>query len=171
VNVQAAPAWVAVKVRPPAVIVAVRALVVVLAATVKPMFAEPLPLAVPTPSQVALLDAVQPQPALDVSVNVPLPAALVKLWVAGDSAYAHGAAAWLTVKVCPPTVTVAVRAEVVVLAATVKPTLAEPLPLAVPTVTQVALLDAVQPQPAVDVRVIVPFPPALVKLWLVGVMA
>jgi hypothetical protein len=48
------------------------------------------------------------------------------------------------VYVCPPAVTVAVRAAPV-LAATVIVTAADPVPLAGATVAQLALLDAVQP--------------------------
>jgi hypothetical protein len=55
-----------------------------------------------------------------------------------------GAAAWDTVYVSPPTVTVAVRAAPA-FAATVTTTVPVPVPLAGATVAQAALLDAVQP--------------------------
>jgi len=55
-----------------------------------------------------------------------------------------GAAACVTAYVCPPTVTVAVRAAPL-LAATVIVTVADPVPLAGATVAQLAVLDAVQP--------------------------
>jgi hypothetical protein len=67
----------------------------------------------------------------------------------------------VTVKVWPATVNVAVRALVVVLAAAAKATTAAPLPAAPDvTVSQPALLVAVQAQPAGAVTVTEPEPPA-----------
>ena len=57
-------------------------------------------------------------------------------------------------------VSVAVRAVVVAFAATVKLTVPAPLPLGGVTVTQVAPLAAVQPQPPGAVTLTVPLPPA-----------
>ncbi len=67
-------------------------------------------------------------PAVDDSVNV----------------HGGGAAACVTVYVCPPAVIVAVRAAPV-FAATVTTTVPVPVPLAGATVAHAALLDAVQP--------------------------
>ncbi len=72
--------------------------------------------------------------------------------------------ACVTESVCPPAVIVAVRALVVVFADTTNATDALPLPLVAPSVSQVALLDAVHAQPDRDVMVSEPFPPAAVKL-------
>jgi hypothetical protein len=60
---------------------------------------------------------------------------------------------------CPPIVTVAVRALVVVLAAAVKVTLPLPLPVLGDTVNQLLSLVANQPQAVADDTVIVPVPP------------
>ena len=60
----------------------------------------------------------------------------------------QGAAACVTVNVCPPTLIVPVRCVVAELAATLKLTVPLPDPLAVPvTVIQLTLLVAVQAQP------------------------
>ena len=71
---------------PPAVTVAVRALVLVLADTVNEIEPLPLPLVVPSVSQLALLDAVHAQPETDVIVSVPVPPAAVKLELEEESA-------------------------------------------------------------------------------------
>jgi hypothetical protein len=72
----------------------------------------------------------------------------------------HATAAWVTVNVCPPAVTVAVRAAPV-LAAAVTVTVPEPVPLAGDTVAHVALLEAVQPHVvALAVNVTLALPPA-----------
>ena len=60
----------------------------------------------------------------------------------------QGAAAWVTVIVCPPTVTVVERLLVAVLAAALNTRLPLPEPLAVVSVSQVAEAVAVQAQPA-----------------------
>jgi hypothetical protein len=78
-------------------------------------------------------------------------------------------AACETVNVRPAIVSVPVRASVLVLGATVK--LAESLPEPVApavTVIHVALLTAVQVQPAVVVTVVDPLPPAAGTDWLEG---
>jgi hypothetical protein len=77
-----------------------------------------VPLAGDTVSQPLSLVAPQVQPDPAVTVIVPVPPAAATDAVAGDSAYVHGAAC-VTVIVCPPIVTVPVRALVVVFAATV----------------------------------------------------
>jgi hypothetical protein len=65
---------------------------------------------------------------------------------------------WVTVKVCPATVSVPVLADVPVSGATVKPTVAAPCPLA-PLVTeiQLTLLAAVHEQAAPALTATVPF--------------
>ena len=66
----------------------------------------------------ALLVAVHPQLGDALTVTVPVLAADVTLADVGVSVGAHGAAAWFTVKVLPPIVTVPVRAVVVGFAVT-----------------------------------------------------
>jgi hypothetical protein len=68
--------------------------------------------------QASLLVAAQPHPgdALTVTMlEAPEAAAVVDV---GESAETHETPTWVMVKVCPPTVSVPVRNEVVVLAAT-----------------------------------------------------
>jgi hypothetical protein len=57
----------------------------------------------------ALLDALHVQLAVVVTVTKLLPPAAPNARLSGEIAYEHGAAAWMTVKVWPPTVTVPVR--------------------------------------------------------------
>jgi hypothetical protein len=69
--------------------------------------------------------------------------------------------ACVTVKVWPPTAIVPVLADVVRLAATLKPIAPGPEPLQPEVIViQAALAVAVQVHPAPDVIVIVPVPPA-----------
>jgi len=84
--------------------------------------------------------------ALAASVTDNAPPGPTTLAADGASVNVHGggAAACDTVYVCPPTVTVAVRAAPV-LTATVTATLPVPVPLAGATVAHAAVLDAVQP--------------------------
>jgi hypothetical protein len=73
----------------------------------------------------------------------------------------HGTPACVIVKACPPPVIVPVRLALPVFAATVNDTVPVPEPLAVPvTVIQLAVLAAVQAQPAIVVTVNDPVPPA-----------
>ena len=74
-------------------------------------------------------------------------------------------------KAWPPTVTVAVRCALPVLAAAVSVTVAGPVPLAVPTVTHVAPLAAVHAHPADVVSVRVVLPPAAATVAEVGEIA
>ena len=68
---------------------------------------------------VALLAAVQLQPAPAVTVTVPVAATdVVKFDEVGEIVNVQGAPAWVTVKVCPPIVIVPVREVVQVFAAT-----------------------------------------------------
>ena len=83
----------------------------------------------------------------------------------------QAAAACVTVTVCPPMVRVAVRAVVAVLAVAAKATVPAPLPLAPDvTVSHAAPLAAVQAQPAGDVSVTDPAPPAAPSDWLAAEM-
>ena len=142
--------------------VALRALVVVFAATLKltvPL-AEPLDPPV-TVTQLAPLVAVHAQPDVVVTAAVPVPPAPPSAWVDGEMLNAQPAADCVTVKLWPATVSVADRLVVTVFAATLKVTvpLAEPLDPPV-TVTQLAPLVAVQAQPVGVVTTTLPVPPA-----------
>ena len=166
----AAAAWLTVNVCPATVSVADRVDVAVFAAAVK--LTEPLP-EPDAPAVIvthpALLAAVHEQPAVVVTATLPEPPAATKLCDAGERLNAQLAAACVTVKVCPATVNVADRADVVVFAEAANVTVPLPLPVApVETVTHPALLAAVQAQPAPLVTAIVPEPPAAAKDWLAG---
>ena len=69
-------------------------------------------------TQLALLDAFHAQPVAAVTATVPVPAAAVGFADTGEIVGTHGAAAWVTVNVSPPIVSVPVRGVVVVFAAT-----------------------------------------------------
>jgi len=74
-----------------------------------------------------------------------------------------------TVGDCPPTDTVATRAVVVVLTATLYDTVPFPLPLAPDVmVSQPALLPAAHAQPVGAVTFTDPAPPAVASDWLFG---
>jgi hypothetical protein len=89
---------------------------------------------------------------------------------AGEIVDPHGMAPWVTVNVLPPIVSVPVRGDVAVFAATLY--VIEPLPLPVPAVTviQASLLVAAQAQPLAAVTVTVPVPAADVGLADAGEM-
>ena len=74
----------------------------------------------------------------------------------------------VTVTLCPPTVTVAVRALAALLAATVTVTVPFPLPLAGDTVAHAALDAAVHAHPASAVTVTDEVPPAATGDHVVG---
>jgi hypothetical protein len=106
----------------------------------------PVPLAGLTVTQPTPLVAVHPQAGrLVPTVTVPAPPAAAMFRAFADKESEHGAPAWVTVKLWPAIVKVAVRAAPV-LAAIVTTTVPEPVPLVGPTVAQVAPLDAVQLQ-------------------------
>ena len=84
-------------------------------------------------SHAALLAAVQPQPPPEVTVTEPVPPAAATDWLVGESANEQGAAACVTVNVCPPTVIVAVLALASMFAATRKLTFPLPFPVGVST--------------------------------------
>jgi hypothetical protein len=158
-----APDWVTVTDWPPAVTVALLEAEPVLAAavTVTVPFPEPLPPVIE--SHVWLSDAVHVQPAGAVIVTVPLPPPATMFWVAGESAKLQGTPACVTVTAWPPTVTVALRDTLDVLAVAVSVIVPLPEPLAPLVIdSHDALSDAVhaQPEPAVSVRVAVPPPTA-----------
>ena len=144
----------------------------VLAATLS----DTVPLPVPdapavTVIQLALLVAVRAQPVVPVTVNDTDPPAAPTFWLIGDRLNApHAAASWLTVKVCPATVTVPVRAVPAGLAATLSATVPPPVPLAPEvTVIQLALLVAPKAQSAVPVTVTDSDAPDAATLdWLAG---
>ncbi len=99
---------------------AIRDSVVVLGATVNAKLPEPEPLVgLETVTHDAPPVAVQLHPAVVVTVAVPLPPAADIDRPLGEMVYEQGVAAWLTVSVLPPTVTVPVRATVPVFGATV----------------------------------------------------
>ena len=122
----------------------------------------PLPVApVLTVIHVALLVAVQAQPAGTVTVTVPVPAAAVTMAEVDEIAGVHDMALCVTVNVDPAIVSVPTRLVVVVLAAMLKVTVpdAEPDAPAL-TVIHATLLTAVHWQPVPAVTVLLPEPPA-----------
>ena len=106
-----APACVTVKFSPAMVNVPVRALVLVLAATVQLTEPLPLPLAGVEVSQVvSLLDAVQLHPVPAVTVTVPLTVVEAGLALVGEIEYVHEVEpACVTLNDCPAMVRVPVR--------------------------------------------------------------
>ncbi len=165
-----APAWVTVTVCPAMVSVPVREDVAVLAAIENATAPFPLP---PAPdvmvSHAALLVAVQLQPASVVTAVLLELAAAPGVNVIGETVNVHGTPAWVTVTVWPAMVSVPVRGDVSVLAAMENATVPLPLPLAPEvTVSQEALLVAVQLQPVVVVTVALLEPAAAVGLNEVG---
>jgi hypothetical protein len=160
-NVHAAAAWFTVKVCPPMVIVPTRAAVVAFADTLKVTGPVPAPVEAPViESHPALTVAVQAHPAVVVIVTDPAPPAAATAWLAGLIENTQGAAACVTVKICPPTVIVPMRAVVVGFAAAVKLTVPEPVPLALVSESHAALSLAAHAQPAAVVIVTDPVPPA-----------
>jgi hypothetical protein len=141
--------------------VALREVEPVLAAAVTVTVPLPEPLPPVIESHVWLSDAVHVQPAGAVIVTVPLPPPATMFCVAGESAKLQGTPACVTVTAWPPTVTVALRDALDVLAVAVSVIVPLPEPLA-PLVTEShdALSEAVhaQPEPAVSVSVAVPPP-------------
>jgi hypothetical protein len=122
-------------------------------------------------SHAALLELVQLHPAGEVTFVDPAPPAARTVCAGGVSANVQGAAAWLTVNVCPPIVIVPARVAAFGLAAALKLTVPLPLPLA-PAVTvnqPVLLLTAVHEHPVGEVTVVEPVPPAATTDCDVGV--
>lgn len=144
---------------PPIITVPVREVPAVFAATLNDTVPAPVPLApAVTVIHAALLVAVRAQPVVPLTVTVTVPPPATTVVLVGDRLNAlHVAAACVTVKVCPPIVSVPVREVPAVLAATLYPT----EPLAVPdaplvTVSHAALLVAVQEQPEPETTDTVP---------------
>jgi hypothetical protein len=145
---------------PPIVSVPVRELPLVFGVTVNVIERDPEP-AWLSVIQPAVVVAVQKHEDPVVSDTVVGPPPGVTVWLAGLSEYVHDVfAAWLTVKVRPPIVSVPVRCDDEVLPATVKLTTALPLPFAA-VVTEIhdTLLTAVHAQLAVVVNEVDPEPP------------
>jgi len=119
VIVHGAPGWVTVKVWPPIVMVPVRR-APVLALTLNVTDPLPVPLAPDVMVIQSALDvATQPHPVPAVTVTVPLVAAdVVRFTETGEIATVQAAPACVTVKVCPPIVSVPLRDEVPVFGST-----------------------------------------------------
>jgi hypothetical protein len=157
-NAQGA-ACVTVKAFPAIVSVAVRDAVVVLAAIVNVVVPLPVtlvPLVKVTQSTDNERVAVQAQSAVVVTLTLPVPPAAATAWLVLDSVNEHGAA-WVMVNGFPAIVSVAVRAAVVIFWAMVNAVVPLPVPLpALVIKTQETGLVAVQPQPAVVVKLTLP---------------
>jgi hypothetical protein len=111
--------------------------------------------------QLLLLTAVHPHPVIAVTVTQLLPPRLPNDWLVGLMLWMQPAVPfWFTVKVCPPTVIVALRGVGAVLTSTMYETapLPDPLEPAV-TLSHAALLVAVHVQPAVAVTESTPLAP------------
>jgi hypothetical protein len=132
----------------------------------------PVPVVLPSVTQLAELEAVQAQPVPAVTATVPVaPAAAIVADVL-ETSNVHGVAPLcVAVTDCPAMLAVAVRAVVVVCAAAVSVTLPFPVPLALPSVSQPAELVAVQAHPWPAVTLIVWVPPAGVKVAAVALSA
>jgi len=172
-GVHAAAACVTVNVAPAIVSVPVRLEATGFAAMSN--VAEPLPDPVAPPVsviQAALLAAVHAQPVARVTVLLPLPPAAENDCVVGEIDAVHGAAACVTVNVAPAIVSVPVRLDATVFAATLKPTVPLPEPVApLVNVIQAALLAAVHAHPVAAVTLLLPVPAAAVKDCVVGEIA
>lgn len=122
---------------------------------VVPVFAGTVYVPVPDPvrpadrvSHAALVDDVQTHPDCVVTVIVPVPPPGGAATRSGLTENVHDALGSVTTKLLPAMVSVALRAELVVLAAAKNDTVPAPLPLApLLIVTHEAPLAAVQPQP------------------------
>ena len=159
-----------VKVAPAIVSVPVRLEATVFAATLNPTVPLPDPVApLVTVIHAALLAAVHEQPVATVTPLLPVPLDAEKDWPVGEIDGEHDAAACVTVKVAPAIVSVPVRLEATVFAATSKVTgpLSDPVAPLVRVIHD-ALLAAVQLQPVATVTVLLPPPAAAVKDWVVG---
>jgi hypothetical protein len=156
-------AWVTVNVFPAIVNAPVRCTLTVLGATLNVTVPLPLPFAPAVMViQLRVLDAVQAQPAPAVTLADPVPPAAGTDCELGEIAKVQVEAACVTVNVLPPTVAIAVRCRVVVLAAAENVTVALPVPLAgLVSVSHAVLVDAVHAQPVDvvnDVDAAPPFP-------------
>jgi hypothetical protein len=119
--------------------------------------------------QLTVGPAVQLQPALVVTLIVPLSPVAAAVMLDGVIVYVHGAPPWFTVNVWPAIVRVALLAAVVEFASAPNSALPLPLPLAPLRIpTHVTPLVAVHAHPAPAVIVTVPLPPAKPTNWLAG---
>ena len=167
---QGTPAWVTVTLWPATVRVALRdnELAFAVAVTVTEPSPEPLAPLV-TVSHAAPLVAVHVHPVGAVNVTEPLPPPATMFSVVVDSVYVQGAPACVTVTLCPATVRVALRDEVLVFAVAVTLALPFPDPLApLVTVSHAAPLVAVHVQPVGAVNVTEPLPPAATMFSVVA---
>lgn len=109
----------------------------------------PFPLGLPvTLSHVALLVAVHEQPDGMVTFVDPVPAVAATAWLGGENEMLHGAAAWFTVNVCPPIVSVPERGVPFGFGIALKFTGPSPVPPVAPVTVNhaVLLLTAVHEQ-------------------------
>jgi hypothetical protein len=133
-----------------------------------------MPLPVPLAPEVtvihdALLVADREQPRVPVTDTLTLPPPAGTLVPVGDRLKLQGTAFCVTVKVWPAMITVPVREVPAVLAATLRPTVPLPVPLA-PEVTVIhdALLVADRAQPVVPLTETLTPPPPAATVVLVG---
>jgi hypothetical protein len=120
--------------------------------------------------QDALLDEAHVHPAWVSTVIVPVAPVAAGVKDSGPTTKMQPAD-WVIVKVLVATVSVTLRATAVVFAAAVKVTVPLPEPLDPPvTVTQLAPLAVVHPQPDVVVTATVPVPPVPANAWVDGEM-
>ena len=167
------PCWVTVNVCPPTVIVPMRCVAPVFAATVKPTEPFPLPDApLVTVIQETLLAAVQAQPVPAVTESVALSPAAGDVRLTGEIEVEQEVVpCCVTVNVCPAAVIVPVRPTPLVFGATVKPTTLVPVPEAPRVIViQSTLLADVQAQPPPVTTDSVAFSPAAGDVRLVGVI-
>ena len=144
--------------------VAVRVVVPVNAGTENVAAPAPVPLAVLSVSQVGAPVTAQEQPLCADTVTTPPPPTSVNVRALGVIAYVQVTGASCVIEnVWPPMVRAAARPVGPGLDATLKPTEPGPLPLAAVTMTQLALLVAVHPQPLLAFTVTLPPPPPAVN--------
>jgi hypothetical protein len=138
----------------------VRIVATAFAVTLKPTVPLPEPVApLVTVIQDALLAAVHAQPVATLTVLLPVPAEALNDWLEGDIDGEQVAAACVTVNVAPAIVSVPVRLDATVFAATLYPTVPLPEPVApLVTVIHAALLAAVHAQPVAAVTALLPVP-------------
>jgi len=143
---------------PAIVSVPVRLEATVFAATLKPTVPLPDPVApLVRVIQEALLAALHEQPVAAVTLLLPVPPDAVNDWPVGETDGEQDAASCVTVNVAPAIVSVPVRIEATVLAATSNVTEPFPDPVAPPVrVIHGALLTAVQLQPVATVTALLP---------------
>jgi hypothetical protein len=174
-NVQPAAAWVTVNVWPATVSVPPRGEAFGFTAALNVTAPPPLPVAPPVivSHEVSLLTPVHAQPPGVVTVVDPVPPAAVTDVALGAIVYVHGAAACVTVNVCPPMVSVPLRCEAFGLPVALKLTAPLPLPPAPLVIVshEMSLLTAVHAQPPGAVTAVEPVVPPNAIDALVGAIA